>query len=379
MLDRIAHGVLRQRLADYPAVALVGPRQCGKTTLAKLLKGAYFDLEQNTDRLKLDLLWPTLIQGRDLIVLDEAQSWPEVFNRLRGAIDTDRQRHGRFLVLGSVSPSLMKHVSESLAGRLALIELAPFLLGELPTQASKERLWLCGGYPDGGVLNPKAFPQWAGDYLTLLIQRDLPAWGLPAKPQVTHRLVRMLAAVHGQLWNASRIGQSMGLNYQTINGYLDYLVGAFLLRSLPPYLDNIRKRLVKSPKIYWRDTGLLHSLLGVRHEQELLSQPWVGASWEGHVIEQVLGSLTAAGRPFEAFHFRTSDQHETDLVLQVDGQRWAIEIKLTTSPSPGDLSRLDRCAAMIGATRQCLISKTPKNVRGDHAVSCNLEWFLEHL
>ena len=379
MIQRYSTQLIRRRLADYPAVALVGPRQCGKTTLARSFAGAYFDLEQEADRLRLDLEWFKLTAGERLIILDEAQAWPEMFSRLRGQIDADRRRHGRFLLLGSVAPSLMAQVSESLAGRLSVVELTPFLVGELPAADARERLWLCGGYPDGGVLQPEKFPQWQDDYLSLLIQRDLPAWGLPAKPQVTRRLARMLAAVHGQTWNASQVGQSMGLNYQTVNSYLDYLEGAFLIRRLPPYHGNIRKRLVKSPKIYWRDSGLLHALMGVDKRETLLLQPWVGASWEGFVIEQILGALNGAGKHSESSFLRTSDQYELDLVLERAAERWAIEVKLTANPGHGDLSRLQKTAGMIGATRCFLISQTPNVVEGEKTVSCNLTWFLKKL
>ncbi len=268
-----------------------GARQCGKTTLARSLGGEYFDLEQPAERLRADLQWEELRRADRLVTFDEAQSWPELFERLRGAIDADRARHGRFLLLGSVSPALTRQVSESLAGRLSLVELSPLLWNELETDTARRRLWLCGGYPDGGVLTPRAFPHWQRDYLTLLTQRDLPTWGLPAKPQTTERLLRMLAALHGQVWNASQVGQSLGLSYHTVNAYLDFLVGAFLIRRLPPYSGNIRKRLVKSPRVYWRDTGLLHALLNTPDDATLLGQPWVGASWEGFVIEQALGAL----------------------------------------------------------------------------------------
>lgn len=379
MIERRQTSLLARRLAEYPAVALVGPRQCGKTTLARAFDGDYFDLEQEADRLRLDLEWPRLAAGRRLAILDEAQAWPEIFNRLRGAIDAERKRNGRFLLLGSVAPSLMARVSESLAGRLSLVELTPFLLTELPTAAARERLWLCGGYPDGGVLKPASFPQWQADHLSLLIQRDLPDWGLPAKPQVTRRLAHMLAAVHGQVWNASQIGQSLGLNYQTVNSYLDFLIGAFLVRRLPPWHGNARKRLVKSPKLYWRDSGLLHALLRAGDRHALLAQPWVGASWEGFVIEQILGALPAAGQPIEAFFFRTSDGHELDLVLERPAGRWAIEIKLTADPSPADIARLDKTADMIDAARRFLVSQTPRVIEGQRTVSCNLAWLLDRL
>lgn len=378
MLERRARRELVRRLASFPAVALVGPRQCGKTTLARSLGGAYFDLEQEPERLRADLEWERL-DPKDLVIFDEAQAWPEVFSRLRGAIDRNRKRNGRFLLLGSVSPSLMVHVSQSLAGRLSLVELTPLGWSELITKSSRERLWICGGYPDGGVLQPGPYPQWQRDYLALLGQRDLPNWGLPSKPQTTERLMRMLAALHGQVWNASQVGQSLGLSYQSVNSYVDYLAGAFLIRRLPPYQVNIRKRLVKSPRIYWRDSGLLHALFNIPDERTLLAQPWVGASWEGFVIEQLIGELSSSGRPFEPYYFRTSDQHELDLVVDVGHEVWAIEIKLTASPSPADMDRLNRTADMIGAARRFLVTRTSRPTGNAHRASCNLPSLIDRL
>lgn len=369
---------LRRRLADYPAVAVLGPRQCGKTTLAKALGGAYFDLEQEPERLRLDLEWAERIAGRERIVLDEAQAWPEVFTRVRGAIDRDRKRNDRFLLLGSVAPSLIAHVSESLAGRLSQIELTPFLWTELAASHRRQR-WLNGGYPDGGILDARRYPRWQLDYLALLTQRDLPGWGLAAKPQVTDRLLRLLAAVHGQIWNASQLAQSLGLSYKTVNSYLDHLIGAFMIRRLQPYHANMRKRLVKSPKMYWRDSGLLHALLNVPDANALLMQPWVGASWEGFVIEQVIGELAAQGRPCAPYYFRSSDGHEIDLVLDFGAERWAIEVKLTASPSPADLSRLDKTGNMIKASRRFLVSQTPRSSGDAHRASCNLSGLIERL
>jgi predicted AAA+ superfamily ATPase len=274
----------------------------------------------------------------------------------------------------------MIRVSESLAGRLSLVELTPFLAGELRTRPGpRASLWLNGGYPDGGVLGKDRYPRWQLDYLALLTQRDLPNWGLPAAPQTTQRLLRMLAATHGQIWNASQIGQSLGLSYHTVNSYLDYLVGAFLIRRLPPYRPNVKKRLTKSPRIYWRDSGLLHALLNVPDEEALLAQPWVGASWEGFVIEQIIGTLNNLGMPFEAYYFRTSDQHELDLVVETKAEVWAVEIKLTSSPGPGDMARLDKVADMIGATRRYLVSRTSRSQGDAGRASCNLGWLLDLL
>lgn len=381
MLARLAEAALEERLRRYPAAALVGPRQSGKTTLARSLDGRYFDLEQEGDRLRLDLEWSALVGSDRLVILDEAQVWPELFPRLRGAIDADRKRFGRFLLLGSVSPRLMTEVSESLAGRLALLELSPLLLPELDPLEERGLvdLWLHGGYPDGGILSPEQYPRWQLDYLTLLSQRDLPAWGFPARPQVGDRLIRMIAAVHGQTWNASQIGQSLGLSYATVNSYVDYLEGAFLVRRLRPYQANIRKRLVKRPKIYWRDSGLLHALHRVASLEDLLGRPWVGASWEGFVIEQILGTLAATDAVVEPFYFRTSDGYELDLLLDFGPQRWGLEVKLTSAPTTADLQRLKKTAQMAGLTHAFLISQADDVIEGEHVTSATLPWMLQRV
>ena len=375
MIKRAIVSVIGKRLTDYPAVALDGPRQSGKTTLAKSLGGAYFDLEQESDRTRLDIQWDEVVNGSRLVVLDEAQEWPEIFPRLRGAIDRNRTRKGRFLLLGSVSPALKTRVAESLAGRVALVELAPFSMDEVPRVRMQE-LWLRGGFPEGGGTAPRRFPQWQHDHLTLVTQRDLPNWGMPAKPRVTTRLLRMIAAVHGQLWNASQIGKALGLSHPTVNTYLDYLEGAFLVRRLQPYFANLKKRLVKSPKIYWRDTGLLHALLRTSNYDQLLSQPWVGASWEGFVIEQTLCVLSHIDRRADPYFFRTSDAHEVDLVLDMGSEKWAIEIKLTSQPTRDDLSRLNKIGDLIGADRRILVTQTRETTIGRRDASCDLPAFL---
>ncbi|MBM3789925.1 MAG: ATP-binding protein, partial [Acidobacteria bacterium] len=292
-------------------------------------------------------------------------------NRLRSAIDADRRRNGRFLLLGSVSPALMTQVSESLAGRLSVIELAPLLLCELQ-EDRLQKLWLNGGFPDGGVLGTGGFPRWQRDYLNLMVQRDLPNWGLPAQPQVTLRLVRMLAAVHGQIWNASSIGQSLGLSYHTVNKYLDYLEGAFMVRRLQPFHANLRKRLVRSSRIYWRDSGVLHSILGIEDCEGLLHHPAVGASWEGFVIGQVLDWLAASGYAAQPAFFRTSDGVEIDLVFRHRKALWAVEVKLTSAPSDEDFRNLDRAAELIGAGRRVLVSQTAHSAFGRDRSSCTL-------
>ena len=377
MIKRWATRQLLDRLKQFPAVALLGPRQSGKTTLARTLSRHYFDLEQSEDQLKLDLRWDSLVHSKELIILDEAQVLPGVFPRIRGAIDAKRKQNGRFLLLGSVAPGLMKNVSESLAGRLAVCELHPLLLAELGERSDEDELWLRGGFPNGGILKRKNFPVWERNYLALLAERDLPAWGLPAKPQTTLRFFKMLAACHGQIWNASKIGASLGLSYHTVNHYLDYLQNTYLILSLAPYHANIRKRLVKSPKIFWRDSGLLHALLEVSDKEALLSQPWVGASWEGWCINQILAALKTAGKDFDAYFFRTNDGHEVDLVLKFSKGLWAFEFKLTGSPGTEDMERLNTAADLIKADKRILVSKSLRSASGSRFISTHLRHCLE--
>ncbi len=378
MLQRRLRKTVYDRLAQIPAVGLIGPRQCGKTTLARSMEGEYFDLEQPEDRLRLDVRWNELVAGDELIVLDEAQTGPEVFPRLRGAIDAERKRNGRFLILGSVSPSLMRDVSESLAGRLSLVELTPLQLAEVQPRSADD-LWLHGGFPDGGILDPSAYPRWQIDFVRLLAQRDLPAIGLSARPGVTERLLRMLAAWHGQPLNASRLAQSLGVSSPTVTSYIDVLEGAFLVRRLPAYRTNSRKRLVRTPRCYVRDSGIVHALLGVRDLEGLLNAPWVGASFEGFVIEQILGVLSRIDPTSVPYHFRTSDQYEVDLVVDRGDELWAIEVKLTSRPTGDDMARLDKTADMISATRRFLVTRQPEVVEAASRVACSLEWLLSWL
>jgi len=314
MRPRICTRRVREVLQRLPAVAVLGPRQSGKTTLARRLGGVYFDLEAAGSAARLDAEWDALARGRKLVVIDEAQREPTVFARLRGTIDADRKRNGRFLLLGSVSPTLMTNVAESLAGRLGLVRLTPFILSELPA-GRLDDLWLRGGYPDGGIFEPEMFPDWQAHYLDALVSRDLPQWGLPARPQQTMRLLAMLAASHGQPLNASQIGASLALDHKTVLRYCDLLDRAFLIRRVPPFSGNVRKRIVKTPRVYWRDSGLLHALMNVADLDQLYRQPWLGHSWKGFVIEQTLAILAAAGKRAQPFFFRTSDGYELDLLL----------------------------------------------------------------
>ena len=379
MITRKAIRELHKGLNRSPGVLLTGPRQCGKTTLARSLGTTYFDLEQTADQVRLDATWDAVMAGVGLIILDEAQCWPAVFSRLRGVIDADRQRCGRFLILGSVAPALMQAVAESLAGRLALVELGPVLLDELSPDRLDD-LWLCGGFPDGGILHSSAFPAWQRDYLALLAARDLPQWGMTAKPQVADRLMSMLAAVHGQQWNASQIGAGLGMTYHTVDAQVDVLEGAGLVRRLRPYAANLGKRLVRRPKLYWRDSGLLHALLGVTDHDSLLRKPWVGASWEGFVISQAIGTLAAQGQHPQTTFLRTSDGIEVDVIIEMPDGVWMIEIKLTSNPNSDDLTALRRAAAVVRPARMFLVSRQQAVVTADDGlVLCPLPELLARL
>ena len=378
MIPRVYRRQVRDKLKRFPAVTLLGPRQCGKTTLARQFDGVYFDMETAGSEARLDAEWEMLAAGSKLVVIDEAQHAPDVFKRLRGTIDAARKRNGRFLLLGSVSPALMENVSESLAGRLGLVRMTPFILPELKA-GQMDGLWLRGGYPDGGILDPSMFPEWQENYLEALATRDLPTWGLPAKPRQTLRLLAMLAAVHGQPLNASQLGASMALNHKTILSHCDFLEGAFLVRRLQPYFTNIRKRLVKTPRILWRDSGLLHALMGVVDLEHLYRQPWLGQSWEGFVIEQTLAALSASDRRTRPYFLRTSDGHELDLVLDWGTERWAVEIKLTSNPSSAMIGRLNRTADLIDATRRVLVCRVARKIETERLLVTSLPVWLRTL
>jgi len=378
MIHRIFARRVREKLRKFPAVAILGPRQCGKTTLARKLGGHYFDMETLGSEVRLDAEWDQLADGKKLVIIDEAQQAPAVFSRLRGTIDADRKRNGRFLLLGSVSPVLMESVSESLAGRLGVVDMTPLILPELKTGVMDD-LWFRGGYPDGGILDPEMYPEWQESYLEALVTSDLPTWGLPSRPRQTSRLLSMLAAMHGQPLNASQIGASMALNHKTVLSYCDFLEGAYLIRRLMPFSANIRKRLVRTPRIYWRDSGLLHALMDVADLDHLYRQPWLGQSWEGFVIEQTIASLFAAGKRMRPYFLRTSDGYELDLVLDGGTERIAVEIKLTSNPSPAMIDRLNTTADFINATRRVLVCRIARKIETDELLVINLPGWLKRV
>lgn len=340
MLPRKLLAALRQRLALQPAAVLLGPRQVGKTTLARALASDYpdaviLDLEREADRARLaqpDAFFAR--HRRQLVVLDEVQMLPQIFAALRPEIDADR-RPGRFLLLGSASGSLLRQSVESLAGRVAYLELAPLLVEEVGRDgASASALWLRGGFPPSFTAPDNAASlAWRGDFIQAFLTRDLPQLGVTVPAETLRRFWRMCAHLNGQLLNASQLGAALGgLAHTTVGRYLDLFVDTLLLRRLQPYYVNIGKRLVKAPKVYVRDCGILHALLNIATLDDLSSHPVVGQSWEGFVIEQIVG----AAPPQADFSFyRTAAGAEMDLVVTVGGRNIGYEIKLSNAPTVG--------------------------------------------
>ena len=378
MLQRGQIQEIRRKLSLFPVVVLLGPRQCGKTTLAQSLGGRYYDMETEGSRARLDAEWNDAANGKELIIIDEAQEAPEVFKRLRGTIDADRKRNGRYLLLGSVSPNLISEVSESLAGRTGFIEMSPLSLTEV-AGSKMDSLWLYGGYPDGGVLDATPYPDWQNAYLAALTSSDLPKWGLTASAQMSKRLLQMLATHHGQPLNASQLGQALSIDHKTVQRYIDFLEGAFLVRNLPPYYANIKKRLVKRPRIYLRDSGLLHALMRVQDLEMLYGQPWLGQSWEGFIIEQTIATLNIKNQTATPYYFRSSDGYELDLLLDWGVELWAIEIKLTSNPSKQEINRLNKVADMVGATKRIMICRTQETFANDTLTVTSPSKWLERL
>jgi predicted AAA+ superfamily ATPase len=314
-----------------PVTTLLGPRQCGKTTLASMFtegkKAAYFDLESQPDLRRLQN--PELMLGslNGIIILDEIQIMPELFNVLRVLVDRPKNR-SRFLVLGSASPGIIKNVSETLAGRVEFVELSGFDLQETGAD-SWEKLWVRGGFPRSFLARSAGDSLvWREGFIRTFLERDIPQLGVTVPSTAMRRFWTMLAHYHGQTWNASELARSMGLSDKTVRSYLDILTGTFMIRQIQPWHENIAKRQVKAPKIYFRDSGLLHSLLSLTDFHSLSGHPRMGASWEGFVLEQVLRIL----KPPEAFFWATYQGVEIDLLFLRRGRRFGMEFKFNEAP-----------------------------------------------
>lgn len=338
MIERRLAKDLIDRLDNSPAVALLGPRQVGKTTLALAVGEArpsiYLDLESEADRAKLSEpeLYLSSHQER-LVILDEVQRFPDLFQTLRGLIDRGRRtglRTGRFLLLGSASIDLLKQSGESLAGRIAYLEMAPIDGLEVPAD-NLDMLWLRGGFPDSYLnRDDRTSLRWRTDFIRTYLERDIPALGPRIAAETLRRFWTMIAHHQSGLMNAAEFARALGVDAKTVASYLDLMVDLLLVRRLEPWHVNVGKRLVKSPRIYVRDSGLLHALLGLATSEDVLSHPITGASWEGFVIETL---LAAAPETTQANFYRTAAGAEIDLVLTLPGgQLWAIEIKRSLTP-----------------------------------------------
>jgi len=328
---RVLLSRVRQAVRTNPVVVLYGPRQCGKTTLARQVARAaaaeYFDLEDPVSQRRLSE--PMLALGglRGLVVIDEVQRQPGLFPILRVLADRKPLR-ARFLILGSASPQLLRQSFESLAGRIVLVEMSGFNLSEVGLE-SVRRLWWRGRFPRSFLAKTEAESRsWQENFIQTLLERDIREFGVQAPPAALRRLWMMLAHYHGQIWNASEIARSLGESHTTVKRHLDILTGALMVRQLQPWHENLGKRQVKSPKVYIRDTGLLHALLGVPSFRFLEGHPKLGASWEGFVIEELL-QLVGERR---AYFWATQSGAELDLLLWLDGARFGVEVKYADAP-----------------------------------------------
>lgn len=341
MQRRRSEPVVTDLLGRHPAVGLLGPRQVGKTTLAleiaRQRTSVYLDLESPSDRAKL--AEPELYfraQGGKLVILDEIQRVPELFQVLRGVIDAGRRagrRTGQFLVLGSASLDLLQQSSESLAGRIAYRELTPLLIDEVATtdDTARDALWVRGGFPESFLAaDDGASMEWRQAFLRTYLERDVPQLGPRIPAETLRRFWTMLAHEQGALFNASKLAGALGLSGQTVSRYLDLMVDLLLVRRLPPWAENTGKRLVRSPKVYVRDSGIVHALLGLPTLDAVLGHPVAGHSWEGLVIEHLIAAAPAGTT---AWFYRTSAGAEVDLVLDLGGgTRWVVEIKRALAP-----------------------------------------------
>jgi hypothetical protein len=339
-VPRLLQDQIDARLADFPIVAILGPRQCGKTTLVEETVRrrpgvVYLDLERPSDlgKLRDPELFFNLHRAQgtaSLFCLDEIQRAPEIFPLLRSLVDEER-RNGQFLLLGSASRDLLRQTSETLAGRIVYLELTPLLASELPTgeAGAVPRLWLRGGFPRSFLARTDESSRvWRESFVRTFLERDVPQMGINVPAPMLHRLWRMLAHIHGQTLNSSQLGASLGISHTTVRSYLDLLTQTFMVRLLEPFSTNSKKRLVKSPKVYLRDSGILHSLLQIDALDDLLAHPVCGESWEGLVIENLVATLP----DWQPCFYRTADGAEIDLILERGRRRLAIECKASTAP-----------------------------------------------
>ncbi|MXV94509.1 MAG: ATP-binding protein [Gemmatimonadetes bacterium] len=324
---------IRRAFSVHPVAALTGPRQCGKTTLAREIaarapRSTYFDLEEAASRRRLSAPEHALGRLEGLVVIDEVQRLPTLFETVRVLVDRPGNA-ARFLLLGSASPTLIRGVSESLAGRVGLVDLGGFDLGEVGPDRWR-RLWLRGGFPRSYLSSPDGSVIWRRNFVRTFLERDLPQLGITIPAERLRRFWTMIAHYHGQTWNAAEFARSLGTSEGTARNYLDILAGAFMVRLLPPWFANVRKRQVKSPKTYIRDTGVLHTLLDLQDEADVTGHPKLGASFEGFAIEQLLSAFDTRN----AYFWGTHGGAELDLLVRHRGARYGFEFKFADAPGP---------------------------------------------
>lgn len=388
MFKRRIQQSVEELLEEQAAVALLGSRQVGKTTLAleigRSRNAEYFDLENPADRAALESPGDILPRfGDKLVIVDEIQRFPGLFEPVRGLIDSYRREDrgtGKFLFLGSASIDLLRQTSESLAGRVAYRELSPFDPIEVTGSVGGtiERLWLRGGYPDSFLArSDRSSMNWRRDFVRTYLERDIPQYDSRVPEETLRRFWTMLAHSQGSLLNAAKLGSALAIDVRTLNRYLDLLVDLLLVRRLQPWHANIGKRLVRSPKIYLRDTGILHALLNLESLKDTLSHPIAGMSWEGFVIESI---LNVAPRWTLPFFFRTQRGAEVDLVLEFGPEeRWGIEIKRSMS-RPGPSAGFHRGCEDIGAKRRLVVYSGERVfTQAGKVETLPLEKFLEQL
>jgi len=315
----------------HPATALLGPRQCGKTTLARMITEhescEYFDLENPVDTRRLSQPLQTLETLTGLVIIDEVQRRPDLFEILRVLVDRP-DNPARFLLLGSASPQMVKGASESLAGRIGFVDLSGFHLTEVGVDLMQQ-LWVRGGFPNSFLADDKlASTIWRDNFIRTFLERDIPQLGITIPAETLRRFWTMVAHYHGQIWNAAEFARSLGTSENTARRYLDILAGAYMVRVLPPWFENIRKRQVKAPKIYIRDSGVLHSLLQLSNLTDLQGHPKIGASWEGFAVEHVISAFETR----DAYFWATHAGAELDLMVNIKGKRYGFECKYADAP-----------------------------------------------
>jgi predicted AAA+ superfamily ATPase len=332
-INRLLENNLKEYIGFFPATAILGPRQCGKSTLIKeFLKdreeSIYLDLQLESDRLKLSNPEQFFSYNEDKqICLDEVQRVPGIYSTLKSIIDKNR-RAGRFIILGSASRDLIKQSSESLAGRIGYLELSPFIFPEISEYKSVNDLWVQGGFPDSFLASLKLSQNWRNNFIRTFLERDIPQIGFSIPADTIGRLWKMLAHNHGQTLQLSNLGRSLGVSHTTVRNYIDLLNQTFMTRELKPLESNIGKRLVKSSKLYIRDSGILHSLLNISDFNELVSHPVFGFSWEGFVINNICTYLNE----YEAYFYKTTQGAELDLILIKGDKKIAFELKVSDAP-----------------------------------------------